>query len=335
MLTIALLTAGALSGPPVGADDGAKWYADYDEAAKVAQEEGKDLFVDFTGSDWCGWCKKLDADTFDHEEFWAKAQEDYVLVKLDFPRSEEAKAKVPNPERNAALKSEHEVRGFPTVLLMTGEGEAYGRIVGYVEGGPEAYLAKVSEERENRPADGPIRLEVGSKVPGSVALPDLDGETHSFGDMRGKTVIVHFWSDRCPAERHANPIFKSMEARYADNDDVVMIGIAANKNELGEAPGEDADHSKLYKNLREKIAEVGYEHTILADHGNRVADMFQAQTTPHCFVIDPKGVVQYAGALDDDPRGRKGDEATNYVADAVAAIAEGETPKTQSTRPYG
>jgi len=334
MLTIALLTAGALSGPPVAVDDGAKWHADFDEAAKVAREEGKDLLVDFTGSDWCPPCIKLHDQVLTNDAFLSAVSDKFVLVALDFPRNDEAKAKVPNPERNRELAKMYGVTGYPTVMMMTADGLDYGRIVGYGGAGVDAYLEKATAQLEQRP-EGAVKLEVGSNVPAGVMLRDLDGEAHSFGQLRGKTVIVHFWSDRCPAERHANPIFKSMEERYADDEDVVMIGIASNKNELGDEPGDDADHSELYKNLRDKIAEVGYEHTILADHGNRVADMFQAQTTPHCFVIDPEGVVQYAGALDDDPRGRKGDEATNYVADAVAAIAEGEKPETQSTRPYG
>ena len=79
-------------------------------------------------------------------------------------------------------------------------------------------------------------LKVGSTVPEALALPDFQGNMHNFKNVRGKVAIVHFWSDRCPAERHANPIFKKMEKHYAGNDDVVMIGIASNQNELGKKP---------------------------------------------------------------------------------------------------
>lgn len=328
--TLTLLALGAMS--PVG--DGATWYADYDEAVKVAEAEGKDLLVDFTGSDWCGWCIRLHNEVFQHETFWKAAQEDFVLVALDFPRSEEARAKVPNPGRNNELKTLHGIRGFPTVLLMTPEGDVYGR-TGYQRGGAEPYVKHLHELMKDRPERAPRTFELGTTVPAGLALPDLDGKTHSFGDLRGKVVMVHFWSSTCPYEKHADPIMAEMEKRYAASGDVVMIGINSNKTELGDAPGEDADHAKLYRDLRKRMKAVGYGHPMLADHGNRVADMFQAQSTPHCFVLDREGVIRYAGALDDDPRGQKGDDATNYVDDAIAALLKGESVSVPTTKPYG
>jgi len=178
-------------------------------------------------------------------------------------------------------------------------------------------------------------LEVGSTVPERMALPNMDGKEMSFKDLRGKVVILHFWSDRCPAERHANPVFKRMEKQYADSKDVVMIAIASNQNELGEKPGKDADYSKHYTNLRKKLKEVGLTHELLIDHGNVASKKFGARTTPHCYVIDKKGVIQYAGALDDDQRGKKGDKATNYLVNATTAILAGKKPEVTNTKPYG
>jgi thiol-disulfide isomerase/thioredoxin len=178
-------------------------------------------------------------------------------------------------------------------------------------------------------------LEIGSTVPERITLKDFEGKATSFKDLRDKVVIVHFWSYRCPAEKHANPIFKQMEARYAKSDDVVMLGIVSNQNELGPKPGPDADYSKHYKELREKYEDVGYSHTMLADHGNEISDLFGARSTPHCFVIDKKGVLRYSGALDDDPRGQKGDEATNYVVEVAEAVAAGKKVPYEETKPYG
>ncbi len=178
-------------------------------------------------------------------------------------------------------------------------------------------------------------LKIGSTVPATLELPDFEGNRTSFGDLRGKTVLLHFWSDRCPAEVHADPIFKQMEEMYADNKDVVLIGIASNQNELGTAPEEGGDYMAHYKSLRSKRDKVGYKHTILADHGNVASSLFQARSTPHCFAIDKEGVLQYAGALDDDPRGRKGDEATNYLVEAAKALQKGEKLAVTETKPYG
>ncbi|MFT7670307.1 MAG: thiol-disulfide isomerase/thioredoxin [Planctomycetota bacterium] len=196
-------------------------------------------------------------------------------------------------------------------------------------------IAGTAAQETKRTDEKPKVFAVGSTVPESLALPDFAADMTSFKDLRGKVTIVHFWSDRCPAERHANPVFMEMEKRFADNKDVVMIGIAANQNELGAVPAKDADRSKTYPNLRKKMKEVGYKHKMLVDHGNKVSTLFGARSTPHCFVIDKKGVIQYAGALDDDPRGSKGKEATNYLVDATAAILKGEAPKVTSTKPYG
>lgn len=134
--TLAVLSTPALAGET--------WIADFDAAVDLARKENKDLFVDFTGSDWCGWCKRLDKEVFSHEAFLAAVQKDFVLVALDFPQTDEVKAKVPNPERNNELLEKHGVQGFPTILLMNVDGEVYAQ-TGYQEGGPEKYVAHISE----------------------------------------------------------------------------------------------------------------------------------------------------------------------------------------------
>ncbi|MDP6850529.1 MAG: thioredoxin family protein [Planctomycetota bacterium] len=141
-----LLLAGLVLATPVFAqeDSHADWFDDFDKAAAAAKAEGKDLLVDFTGSDWCGWCIKLHEEVFQHAEFLTPAKKDYILVALDFPRDEAIKAKVPNPERNDELNKKYGIRGFPTILLMNTEGEVFGR-TGYQEGGPEKYIAHMAE----------------------------------------------------------------------------------------------------------------------------------------------------------------------------------------------
>ena len=128
----------------------------------MAVAEGKDLLVDFTGSDWCGWCIKLHDEVFEHDIWMEGAQKDYILVALDFPRAEEIKAKVPNPERNEELQAKYGVRGFPTILMMTSDGEVYGR-TGYQAGGPEKYLEHMAELR----ADGRKALKMSKRIQGA------------------------------------------------------------------------------------------------------------------------------------------------------------------------
>jgi thiol-disulfide isomerase/thioredoxin len=198
-------------------------------------------------------------------------------------------------------------------------------------------LSQVRLDDEVPPKDDPKEkvLEVGSEVPETLALTSIDGETIAFKGLRDKVVMVHFWSDRCPYEKHGNKVFQRLEKVYADNADVVMIGIDSNQNELGQKPGEDADYADFYAPLRKKWTELAYEHDLFTDHGNRLSDLFQAKSTPHCFVIDKKGVVRYAGALDDDPREQKGQKATNYVKKAIDAVLADERVEITETKPYG
>jgi thioredoxin-related protein len=142
-LTVACLV---LAPSAMGSSDA--FLDDFDEAVALARKENKDLFVDFTGSDWCGWCIKLDEEVFSHEEFLVEARKDYVLVALDYPRSDEAKAAVPNPERNDELRDKYGVRGYPSCLLMTADGDVYGK-TGYQKGGPEKYIEHLRSLRKS------------------------------------------------------------------------------------------------------------------------------------------------------------------------------------------
>lgn len=143
----------ALSAPmvpalqPAGDEIAQRWMADFDLAAARAKAEGKDLLVDFTGSDWCTWCIRLDEEVFDHAAFLDPVSKDYVLLKLDFPRGEEAKQQVPNEERNSELATKYGITGFPSILLMKADGTAYAQL-GYAAGGPEPYVTSLYAARE-------------------------------------------------------------------------------------------------------------------------------------------------------------------------------------------
>lgn len=101
---------------------------------------------------------RLREEVFEQEAFSAHVGTDYVLVSLDFPNSEEAKAKVPNPARNEEISKKYNIQGFPTVLLMTAEGEVFGSS-GYTGATPADYLADVKKQRvEGKKALAEIKL---------------------------------------------------------------------------------------------------------------------------------------------------------------------------------
>ena len=120
------------------------WEMDWAKAKAKAKAENKDLLINFTGSDWCGWCKKLEGEVFHHQSFLDTALKGYVMVFLDFPNAEELKAKVVDPAVNEKLKNAYGVQGFPTIMLTNADGHPYGR-TGYQEGGPEGYLKHLDE----------------------------------------------------------------------------------------------------------------------------------------------------------------------------------------------
>jgi thiol-disulfide isomerase/thioredoxin len=168
---------------------------------------------------------------------------------------------------------------------------------------------------------------IGATVPGDVTLKDIFGKEHRLADYRGKIVFIHFWSIVCPYEKLAEPKAIELQKAYADKG-VVQIAINANQKELA-AGGEQ------YTNLREHVEKAGVTFLVTVDPGNKITDLFGGKSTPHCFIVDRNGVLQYSGALDDDPKGAKGAGATSYVKNALDALLAGQPVAQATTSPYG
>lgn len=117
------------------------WETDLPSALNRAGSENKFVLMDFTGSDWCPWCIKLDHDVFSTSPFATYAQNKLELVRVDFlrnsPQSNDVK------QANAALASRYHVNGYPTCILLDASGKELGRQVGYLEGGPDAFIAEM------------------------------------------------------------------------------------------------------------------------------------------------------------------------------------------------
>lgn len=147
-LTISLiLTLGILSA--CGAPS-LTWHETLESAQSEAAKNKTSILVNFTGSDWCSWCKKLAAEVFDTPEFAAEAGKHFTLVKLDYPRTiEQPEA---TKQYNEKVMTRFGVEGFPTILLLDASGKAYAR-TGYQQGGAKAYLAhlvSLSNQRARR-----------------------------------------------------------------------------------------------------------------------------------------------------------------------------------------
>jgi protein disulfide-isomerase len=119
-----------------------KWSTDLPAALKQAKAEKKLVLIDFTGSDWCGWCIKFKKDTLDTPEFAKYAKENLVLVELDFPSKKEQPAEL--KKTNKELQTKYKVSGFPTLVVLDGDGKEVGRQTGYLKGGPSAFVEKLN-----------------------------------------------------------------------------------------------------------------------------------------------------------------------------------------------
>jgi protein disulfide-isomerase len=118
----------------------AVWLTDFEEAKKLAKKEKKAIFIDFSGSDWCHWCVKLDNEVFAKSEFVKYASENLVLFLADFPRANQQSAKVKN--QNQLLMKKYGVRGFPTIVILNSDGEKVSQM-SYQPGGAAKYVESI------------------------------------------------------------------------------------------------------------------------------------------------------------------------------------------------
>lgn len=122
------------------------WKTDLPKAQAQAKKEKKLILLDFTGSDWCGWCIKLNHDTFSKQEWADYAKKNLVLVEVDFPRSKEQSDSL--KEANQALQKKYKVEGFPTIVVIDADGKTVWTNEGYLAGGPKAMIDAIEAAKK-------------------------------------------------------------------------------------------------------------------------------------------------------------------------------------------
>jgi len=123
------------------ASDGA-WLTDFEQAKKESAKRNVPILADFSGSDWCGWCIRLDKEVFSTKAFKEYAKKSLVLFVADFPRGKDQPKKL--AAQNSGLAATYAVQGFPTVLLLDAKGRELAR-TGYRRGGVDSYVEHLSE----------------------------------------------------------------------------------------------------------------------------------------------------------------------------------------------
>jgi thioredoxin-related protein len=142
ILVIAFLTLASMS---MQAQEELTWHTDMSKATDISIKENKPMFLFFTGSDWCGWCIRLQKEVFKTPEFIKWAKESVVLVELDFPRKNNQTEAV--KLQNAQLQQQLQVSGYPTVWFVSAAKSTDSKVnltalgsTGYVAGGPKVWL---------------------------------------------------------------------------------------------------------------------------------------------------------------------------------------------------
>lgn len=112
------------------------WTTNYQGALSQAKSSGKPIVLFFTGSDWCGWCKKLEEEALNTPEFRQLAGDKFIFVLLDFPMNKPTDPKV--VEQNKQLQQRFNIKGYPTLIILDKDGNQIGS-TGYRAGGARAF----------------------------------------------------------------------------------------------------------------------------------------------------------------------------------------------------
>ncbi|WP_224371993.1 thioredoxin family protein [Hyalangium versicolor] len=171
------------------------------------------------------------------------------------------------------------------------------------------------------PAFAADTAEVGKPAP-AFTLKDETGKEYSLSQYKGKIVVLEWTNPGCPfVQRHYKA--KTMQNTWKGYDASKVVWLAV-----------DSTSSVTPASATSWKKEQGFTYPVLLDSDGKVGHTYAAKTTPHMYIIDEKGVLRYAGAIDDDPRG-KSTTATNHVKTALDALLSGQPVTETTTEPYG
>lgn len=172
--------------------------------------------------------------------------------------------------------------------------------------------------------------EIGKPAPEFTGM-DSKGVTHKLSDLRGRTVVLEWTNHECPyvGKQYGSGNMQALQQEATDNGVIWMTIVSSAEGHQGYTTAEQA----------EEIMKATGSHATarILDPSGEIGGLYGAKTTPHMFVINPEGVLVYEGAIDSDngfkEEGLVG--ATNYVREALNAVANGEEVEIASTKPYG
>jgi peroxiredoxin len=193
-----------------------------------------------------------------------------------------------------------------------------------------AFVALAAAAALAAASTAPADAVVGQPAP-AFTLTDSNGKSHSLASFQGKTVVLEWWNHECPfvAKHYGSGNMQKLQKEWTGKG-VVWLTVSSS------APGKQGhvDGAKANALMKEK---GGASTAVLLDHDGKVGKAYGAKTTPHMFVIDPRGKLVYAGGIDDKPSTDQADVATakNHVSAALAEVLAGKPVTTATSAPYG
>ena len=171
--------------------------------------------------------------------------------------------------------------------------------------------------------------QVGEPAPDFTAM-DINGQTHKLSDYKGKIVVLEAYNLDCPfcANHFKTGAMQELQ-QWAVSQGVGWLLV----NSAGQHSGSYRDAATAKKEWDGlKIKATAW----IDDHDGKVGKLYGMKTTPHMFVIDPKGSVAYQGAIDNRPE-PEGDprKARNYVGEAITKVLAGGKIEVAETKSYG
>jgi protein disulfide-isomerase len=255
---IVLVMTTLLAAPAMAAD----WVYNYDHAVRVARDQKRTVLINFTGSDWCGYCIKLKKEIFDTADFKDFANDELVLLEVDFP---EKKRQDPIDARvNKALAQKFNVTGFPTLFLVDGQGKVLGE-VDYNGGGTTAFLKALN--RVLKPSSGAPPAPGLTPRPGNTVVDGPNGEMLIYGKGAAGSA---------PAPAAAAPPARLTPAPKVVYDTLILKGItgSANRpmalvNNKTFAPGDSYKVQVGTATLKVTCVSIAADHVIVQVEGEK------------------------------------------------------------------
>jgi peroxiredoxin len=163
---------------------------------------------------------------------------------------------------------------------------------------------------------------IGLEIDPATSLVDSTGKAHTFKQYRGRVVVISCWSTSSARSAQATRLSKIAQDFAAKKVAVLAID---------PVPGESTDA----KGVQDVVKKCAAAFPVLLDEGAILAERLGAHAIDQVFVLDGKGVIRYAGAIDDDPKGEKADKAEVYLTAALNALLEGKDVPTPTTAANG